>query len=643
MKKILLKKLTLSNFKSVNSDIHFHDDKTIIKGENGLGKTAQFKAWIWLWTGYTDSLNGKNHELFDNRKEITKDTPSAMVEAIISIDGSEYKIKRSASALFTRERGGVDWVKASTDKYRMFVDDIEYTATQFNEWIEANLCPLSVLPYCLDGSFFSTLTIEDKAKAKEKLDQLIDSVKDEDMNGDYSLIKELIKNKPIDLVISNARSEQKKYLKTIDSILEDIKRKKESLSSFDLQEKERIDSEIKTLQTELELTTKRMLYGEYGENNIVEERKRKIEKLNSKQLFLEEQITIFNNSQKTLYEAKNSEISHFEEWQEGVKQKIQRQEEVKEQYQKELEEIIRRYNDLKDKLAKVKETQFQSKCPYCGNIIEDMSMLEELETSFNENKRENIRTIVDEGKLVAKHIETHDKEIKKLNSEIQMLKDVLRSKTLEILQLELKAINSDYTFTHWYVSTNEEIEQLKKEIAELNSKLDVDSLQKKHTELSERISELTKQQEKFILTESVNEMIVCLEKQQRDLGNKVAELTGVINTCLDYMNEKAELVAERINKKLDKFRITMWRTQKDGTKVADCTITNDNGVKFTTMNTAQRIKANIELQMLFLNHFGLSLPTFIDESSVFNSKNLPDVANQCIYLFASDDERLVVE
>ena len=47
----------------------------------------------------------------------------------------------------------------------------------------------------------------------------------------------------------------------------------------------------------------------------------------------------------------------------------------------------------------------------------------------------------------------------------------------------------------------------------------------------------------------------------------------------------------------------------------------------------------IEMQKLFMRHFNISLPIFVDESSVFDSASLPKgEGNQMIYLFASDSD-----
>lgn len=90
MKDIKLKKIVLSNWKGQSKEVEFFN-KTLIEGKNGSGKTSIANAWYWLLTTYTDANSNPNNELFDNTKELSKDTPKAVVTAHIEIDGTDRK------------------------------------------------------------------------------------------------------------------------------------------------------------------------------------------------------------------------------------------------------------------------------------------------------------------------------------------------------------------------------------------------------------------------------------------------------------------------------------------------------------------------------------------------------------------------
>ena len=115
MKRIELTKIQLSNFKSLNLEVGFNKGATHISGQNGIGKTSIASAFYWLLSSYTSPSVPKNHALFDDRVELTHETPLARVKAWIKVGELEYTIEKTAEAKFTRPKGASEWVKASSD------------------------------------------------------------------------------------------------------------------------------------------------------------------------------------------------------------------------------------------------------------------------------------------------------------------------------------------------------------------------------------------------------------------------------------------------------------------------------------------------------------------------------------------------
>ena len=87
----------------------------------------------------------------------------------------------------------------------------------------------------------------------------------------------------------------------------------------------------------------------------------------------------------------------------------------------------------------------------------------------------------------------------------------------------------------------------------------------------------------------------------------------------------------------------MFSSQKNGEQVPDCVILDSNGVEYGKTNTAEKLSINIELQRMFLLHFGIELPIFVDECSIFSPSNVPSLSQQHILIFATDDKILKVE
>ena len=176
MKTIKLKRLIIKDWRSINLDVKFSDGETIIRGRNGIGKSSIFHAWSWLLTSYTDTDNPKNTNLFDATREITPDTPEASGEAFVSIDGFEYRLKKTAQPSFVRDRESGELYKSNTDKYKTFIDGLSVSATEFNNWVTDNLCKIAMLPFCVDGLYFADLSISDRQKARGVLDNIVGEI-----------------------------------------------------------------------------------------------------------------------------------------------------------------------------------------------------------------------------------------------------------------------------------------------------------------------------------------------------------------------------------------------------------------------------------------------------------------------------------
>ena len=187
-----------------------------------------------------------------------------------------------------------------------------------------------------------------------------------------------------------------------------------------------------------------------------------------------------------------------------------------------------------------------------------------------------------------------------------------------------------------------DIEQLERQIESMDVK-DTTILEEARQAVASKVEELLIQLGKCGDAEQLDKDITSLTTQHRSVGNNIVYLEGVVAKAKEYIEERAQIISERINGKLNGYRIQMYSTQKDGTKVPDCVVVDNKGVKFATLSNSARIRANIQIQELFRKSVGVSMPTWIDECSIFDEEHLPKPCGQTIYLFAGNSDNLVVE
>ena len=145
------------------------------------------------------------------------------------------------------------------------------------------------------------------------------------------------------------------------------------------------------------------------------------------------------------------------------------------------------------------------------------------------------------------------------------------------------------------------------------------------------------------IKDSVEQNIANLKEENRIIGSEIARLEGCIDVVKEYEEERAKIISDKINEKLNDCRIVMYSRQKDGALKPDCVVESKEGVKYATLNNSARIRICLSLQRMFCKYFDINLPIFVDEASVFDSEHLPTFESQTIYLLASDDKTLKVE
>ena len=303
------------------------------------------------------------------------------------------------------------------------------------------------------------------------------------------------------------------------------------------------------------------------------------------------------------------------------------------------EELLKRRDEAKGRVY------VEEKCAYCGQEL-PLDMLEKAREKFNERKNKDLELIVAEGKEVAEEISRAKEKIESIGKLVEEGYTLLEKKSTAELEDALKRVEDSFVPYEDTVEHDEiyaKIKACEREIKEIPSN-DNEALTSEKKALIEQLSELSKKLGLKDEIAKVENDIVELKNELRSVANGIAELEGHIFTAQAWLQERNEIVSFRINDKLEHSKIEMFSTQKNGDVVPDCVLLNRKGVKFTSTNGADRIAIQLDLQKLFLRHFNIALPIWVDESSIFDSKHLPTDNNyQFVYLFASDSPYLVIK
>ena len=652
MKEIKLLNLTISNWRGQNHNIDFKDT-TSISAKNGAGKSTLLHAWLWVLTGYTEVGLPKNTNLFDNREVLSENTPWASVVATMEIDGYKYVVERKSKPKFTRSKGSLEYTKGSSDLYEYYIDNIEVGASGMTNFVEGTIgVPNDMLIYCLSGEFFSYLASEDKNKARNILCSITGEVTAQDFKGDYSSIKELMERYSASDIVEMSKKKKKPLEDRQNIIPLEIDRKEARLSELRAMDFTATEKEIERVKAEIEAIDGLLLGNADAVKPILEHNREIENKVANKRLSLVNGRLAYKEEQNARTSEIKAKIAEIKRYNESIDKSnstiirdFEEKKENKESLSKRYETLNDYLNTLRNKKNEIKCRVFtEDHCPYCGAELDPME-IETKKTAFNEAKERELKTIIEEGKSRKEELVKLQDKISDLEKEIEKGYTLIEKKDLTPYEEALAKIEASfvpYEETDEFKQINAEIDALMSEVKEIPSN-DNEALTSRKKALIDELSELSK---KLGLKDEIGKIekdIEELRSELRSIANAIAELEKLIYTSKKWEDERNNIVSYRINHELEASKIEMFSTQKNGEVVPDCRLLNKKGVNYGVTNNADKGAIDADLQKLFMRHYSIALPIFVDEASIYDSEHLlKDDNYQFVYLFASDSPHLQI-
>ena len=651
MKKVTLKNITLSEWKAQNLSLDFYPNENVITGDNGAGKTSVKKAWCWLLTGFSDPNTNKNSDLFDNKKEISVETPTASVEAVIDIDGIEYELKRTATAKFVRKRGTDLYEKSSSDEYHTYVDKVEMSSTNFVAWINQYMFEGSydIFQYLVDGDFFMNSCLEDKNKMRAFLGVLAGDVDNSELHGEYGELYALSEQKKsIDNAAEYAKQMSASLKKRLLEVPTSIKTNQDTISEYKSRyDFEEIEKKIEEDKKEIDRIDKILL----DKSVLVKEADEKRSEVLSLKLDVKRKIEAERFDYERLHNEKRAEfVAALEKAVRANKYVEQRNadalsnrsfNEKRLSKMKDEEVFIEKsISSMKEELEKVRGTVIKENemtCPFCHQTLPE-EMKKENADRFEKEKNEKIERIVKNGK-------EENMKLSSVRDEISSLENVLSTpfvpeKEEDISTLQMNVAEFDASYVKF--EDMERFSELTDEmnaivVPEVEDVTDKELVSKKKS-IQEEIDGLNRKLGVKDEIEVIEEKIACLNGEQNGLGIKIAEYENILIQLKKYNQEKADIISSRLNKCLKYSNIQMFSFQKDGSLVPDLIVKDKNGVSYSTTNAANRIIMSVDVQNFLFEKYGISMPIWIDEASIINPKYLPLFDTQYVMMTYKDEQ-----
>lgn len=653
MKKVIIKKLSLENFKGQTRDFFPNEDVTKVFAKNATGKTKLYEAFAWLLTGYTDATNGKNYELYDSTKELTPETPKAIVEVEFLIDNEVHTIKRSAEASFSRKRASLEVVKDSSDKYDLYIDgDLIKKGCIFDEWVQDNIGDPKLLPFMLLGERFANLTLSDRKKAREILEQVSGEVTIEEMQGDYTMIANDLKKLSAEQLKERCKNRLKPLKLRYDELGTIIDTKTKLSATYDAKKVSALSVEIECVKESISTVDDMLLDSSKALEPVIKARKEQQDKIDALCDELSMRRHLHNDKNRELLDVIAKKIRNIENENAAIiadnKRKAYDYAYTEQQCcsEKNTLAMLRSQRDrLIARRDEIMAREFtDTTCATCGQVLPE-ELLVETRARFNKTKNEDLEMVVKQGKDIKGKIDACEKHIAEFDAILAKGVEETPIKSKDALQEEYTELEStlvQFEATDEYKSLCKEIEELRANMPTLN--VDQSGFTEQKEKLNATLEGLYATLGEYNVLGRIVEEVESLKTEKRDVEIEIVCIEGQLDNIKMYEEEKARIVSDRINKLLNGCSIVMYSRQKDGELRPDCVILDKNGVPYATTNNANRLNAALSLQRMFCANANILLPVFVDEASIYDDEHLPKYNDtQCVYLYASNDNEMRIE
>lgn len=616
--KLVINNIQIKNFKGCSElKLNFMENKNILEGENGIGKTTVLDAITWCLFGknFADEKQFKIKPIIDGEE---KEDLATSVLLIIN----DTKIERI-------------WNNSLTT---IKVDDVKFGVTEFNNYLRDKF-------FITDAEFKALSNIDyipnlHWKELRSLIMGLIGEIKNEEVfvRGDFNLIRDKIESVGVEKTAEDIKTSKSELASEIKVLQGNIDQKHTDIQQLVVDDNEQ--QQLEERKQEIKATIESF--------NILKEKKAaqdaEISKLtilegnlkaniNTRDNLLKDNVEYqktYNSSNIDVELIKTNKIKEKTNQIESINQDIERLELEKSSLIADREELRSRYDEEVKREIKVEN----STCTACGQPLPGEKIKEVLNNLKEESKaRANLYVAKAKEKLTRmseidvvinsykEKISQVKKEIDEIKTEeidstqessvqIQMKNNITRNKE-KIANLEIEALN-----------IQKQINLLKDSIK--NHKVinvgDTSSLQNELETITEKLA--------------ISATLKIFKEQLKELEAKYADKLGEKERLNEreqqlilFNSTKTELLRERVkhNFKLADF-ITQEET-KDGKLVETFKIAVD-GIEYNALNTGHKILVALDLIDNIQRMKDKRLPILID--GLGELTRLPELETQII-------------
>lgn len=652
MREIKLKSLILVNFKGVrNLEVVFTDQRTIISGDNGTGKTTIFDAFTWLLFG-KDST-GRSDSNF-NIKTIDPLTKKPIlhlehsVTGVISVDGKEMKLQRNYVEKWVKPRGTTEETLKNHET-EFYLNDVKLATKKEYESEVAAILTEDIFRMITNPFYFISLKVDAQ---KELLFDMAGGISDDEVAAikpEYIELLAQLSGRSLSQFSKEVAAKKKAcndVLAVIPSQIDTARRLMPESEDWEALEIELQKKKQRLTEIDNQITDKSKI------NEQENQRKLEIQRtIGDKRMSLvnrqnEIRASAGAERNEVMMKLKDLEYNHKSETRDlelnrsslsNCESEIQRIEDT-------LSVLRNEYRKINAEIIQYPEGAFV--CPTCKRQLEvdDIEAKQnELLANFNQNKAKRLKENKDKGFSLVELKKKKEAERDSIISKIKESEDriVLIEREIEVQKAnmpEVPDVDAMIKNDPTCISLNNEIADLNNQLNIESKPVDVSELRFAKSSLDDNIQELYKRLAKRDQIERAKKEIEELEEKRIQNNQAKADLEKWEFTVMSFQKDKDAKLIEKINSMFEVVSFSFVTEQLNGGEKLTCVCTV-NGTPYPDVNTAGKVNAGLDIINAICKYKGVSAPIFIDNSESVN-KIIPTIS-QVINLVVSKDKLTV--
>jgi chromosome segregation ATPase len=625
-----LKRMELKQFKGINERTIDFFDFTIIKGQNGSGKTTIADAYFWALTNKDYALND-NPNIRPINLDVDASVPS--VSLVFDVDGVELTYTKSQKA------------KVSGDKVSLInayeINSVPKTERDAREYLADKGIDLDKLLILSHPDVF-VKDINEKKIREDRRNILFGMVSE---ISDLDIAKKIGAD-DVAKLLENYTKEEIEAMQnaTIRKCKEEYGKDGEIIDAqIVAKEQAKIEVNIQALTAERDNLKSKLADNEDKQKNVekafeeVRSKKARVAELKQKIDEINSDMVAEHNAKLTEFKIQKANLENELELAKNEVMIANKKIADAERYNKSCKETIdKARNDYTTEKAKVYEGS--EHCPACGRKYPE-DKIEKAKLIWDEEHNRKLNAIISIGNNAKADIENNNNTIDALKSTIEAKqKDIEKLQgCIEELQTTIDGVKD------FEIPETDEIKAIKAEIAEIEATIhdvfDTTELQNEHHAIQGRLDIITKEMAKTDLNARIDEQIKELQDKKIDLAQSKANAEKILNQLSQVQMQKNNVAQDSVNSHFELVKFKLFDVQKNG-EVKDACIPTIDGKAFVDCNTALRTLAEIDIIKGFQKYYNVVYPTFLDEAEHLTANTMERMKLDTQFIFmACSEER----